>query len=78
MTDTDLKTLLERAQSWPEAARHELLAVANEIESELKVQDYLATAEELEVIDAAIATIDAGQIATDAEVEAAFRKFRRE
>jgi hypothetical protein len=73
---TNLKDLLERVESWPEAAQDELVAVANQIESELQSQDYLATREELRIIDAAMASIDAGEVATDAEIKAAFAKFR--
>jgi uncharacterized protein YecE (DUF72 family) len=54
MTTTDLKNLLERVQTWPEEAQDELVAVANQIESELQGRDYLATHEELRIIDAAI------------------------
>lgn len=73
---TNLKHLLERAQTWPEEAQDELVAVANQIESELKSRDYLATQEELRIIDAAMAAIDSGEVATDAEIKAAFAKFR--
>jgi hypothetical protein len=76
MTATDLKSLLERAQAWPEEAQDELVAVANQIESELRGSDYLATQEELRVVDAAMASIDAGETATDAEIKAVFAKFR--
>ena len=76
MTTTDLKNLLERVQSWPEQAQHELVAVANQIERELQRPDYLATREELQIIDAAIASIDGGEVATDVEIKAAFAKFR--
>jgi hypothetical protein len=76
MTTTDLKSLMERVQTWPEEAQDELVAVANQIESELQGKDYLATREELRIIDAAMASIDAGEVATDAEVEAAFARFR--
>jgi len=76
MTATDLKDLLERVQTWPEEAQDELVAVAKQIESELQAQDYLATREELQVIDAAMASIDRGEAATDAEIKAAFAKFR--
>ncbi len=75
MTATELKDLLERVQAWPEEAQNELVAVANQIESELQ-GDYVATQEELRIIDAAIASIDAGEFATDEEVAAAFAKFR--
>jgi hypothetical protein len=76
MMTTDLKNLLERVQSWPEEAQDELVAVANQIERELQGRDYLATREELLIIDAAIASIDAGEVATDVEIKAAFAKFR--
>jgi uncharacterized protein YecE (DUF72 family) len=77
MTATDLKNLLERVQTWPEEAQDELVAVANQIESELQGQDYHATREELQVIDAAMASIDGGEVATDLEIKAAFAKFRQ-
>jgi hypothetical protein len=76
MTTTDLKNLLERVQTWPEEAQDELVAVANQIESELQGRDYLATREELRIIDAAMASIDRGEVATEAEIAAAFAKFR--
>jgi hypothetical protein len=76
MTATDLKNLLERVQAWPEEAQDELVAVANQIESELQGQNYLATQEELRIIDAAMTSIDAGETATDAEVRTAFARFR--
>ena len=77
MTDHDLKSLLQRVQSWPEAAQDELVAVVSRIESEVHGGEYVATDEELRIIDDAIASIDAGEFATEAEVEAAFAKFRR-
>jgi hypothetical protein len=76
VTTTDLKNLLERVQAWPEEAQDELVAVAKQIESELQGQHYLATRDELRIIDAAMASIDAGQVATDVEIRAAFAKFR--
>jgi hypothetical protein len=76
MTVTDLKTLLERVQSWPEEAQDELVAVANQIESELRGRDYLATRQELQIIDAAMTSIDGGEVASEAEIKAAFARFR--
>ena len=73
---TDLKGLLERVQTWPEEAQDELVAVANQIESELRAESYLASREELRIIDAAMASIDGGEVATDEEIKAAFAKFR--
>ena len=76
MTVTDLKNLLERVQAWPEAAQDELVSIANQIESELRGEDYQATQEELRIIDSAMASVDAGESATDAEIKAVFAKFR--
>jgi predicted transcriptional regulator len=76
MTETDLQNLLARVRNWPERAQDELVAIAHEIESELQ-GDYIATQDELDAIDAAMASIDAGEAATDEEVEAAFAKFRK-
>ena len=53
------------------------MSIANQIESELQSQDYVATRDELRVIDAAMASIDAGECATDEEIAGAFAKFRR-
>jgi predicted transcriptional regulator len=74
---TNLKELLERVESWPEAAQNELVAVANQIESELQGGDYVATREELEIIDAAMASIDAGETVSPAEIKALFAKYRQ-
>lgn len=77
MAVTDLRDLLHRAQSWPEEAQNELIAIASEIENELSGGEYLANQEELKIIDAAMAAVDGGEVATEAEIAAAFAKFRR-
>jgi hypothetical protein len=74
---TNLKDLLERVESWPEAAQSELVAVVNQIEGELRGGDYIATREELEIVDAAIASIDAGETVSPAEIKALFAKYRQ-
>lgn len=74
----ELKDLLDRVQSWPESAQDELVSIANQIESELQASDYVATRDELRIIDSAMASIDAGEHVTDGEVAAAFAKFRHE
>ena len=66
-----LKQMLERVQSWPEADQAELAEYAKEIESR-RGGDYHATAEELQAIDEA----DRSGVASEEEVEAAFRTFR--
>jgi predicted transcriptional regulator len=75
MTARELKDLLERVRAWPEEAQNELVAVANQIENELH-GNYVASRQELEAIDEAVASLDAGEFATDEEVQAAFAKFR--
>jgi len=77
MTAADLKNLLERIQTWPEEAQNELVAVAAQIESELQGDGYTATQNELQVIGEAMASLDGGEFATDAEVAAAFAKLRK-
>lgn len=72
-----LANLLERAQSWPEGAQEELENLAREIEVELGKGIYRATPEELAGIDRGLRAADAGQFATDEEVEATFAKHRR-
>jgi hypothetical protein len=74
---TRLKELLERAETWPEAAQQELVQLGAEIEGELQAGDYQATPEELAAIDEALEQVARGEVASEAEVEAAFRTFRR-
>ncbi|MBR0874171.1 hypothetical protein JQ633_27685 [Bradyrhizobium tropiciagri] len=58
MTAADLKDLLERAQSWPKAAQDELLSMARKIEDELRLNRHVASTDELQITEAAIASID--------------------
>ena len=50
-------------------------------DGELQGDEYVATPEELQAVDAAIASIDAGEIVSAAEIKAVFtndrRRFRR-
>jgi hypothetical protein len=73
-----LEETLARARARPEQAQDELAEIALEIEAELAAGDYHATPEELEAIDEALEQVARGQFATQEEVEAAFRTFRRE
>jgi hypothetical protein len=71
-----LKELMQRAERWPEQAQEELARLGEEIEEELRGREYEATREELRAIDEAIAEIERGDVATEAEVRAVFAKFR--
>lgn len=72
MTTKQLKTLLERAETWPEEDQDELAQLARDIKAR-RSGVYRATPEELRAIDEA----DQGGVASDEEVQAAFTKFRR-
>lgn len=69
-----LKDLIRRVETWPEEAQEELVRLGLELEAERSANAYVPTVEELAAIDEA----DASGIATHAEVEAAFARFRRE
>ncbi len=69
------KRLLERVSSWPEEDIEKLEEAAREIEA-LRSGEYHAGEDELRAIDEAIAQLDRGEVASDAEVKAAFAKFR--
>jgi hypothetical protein len=68
-----LKDVLERVPSWPDEAQEELAQIALEIEAAFRGGVYQATEDELRAIDEA----DRSGNATEREVEAAFRAFRR-
>jgi hypothetical protein len=67
-----IKQIIERVASWPEEDQEELAEIAREIEAR-RSGVYKATADELRTLDEA----ERSGIATDEEVEAAFRSFRR-
>jgi len=75
MTAQELKTLIERVASWPEAAQQELAQVAREIEADIG-ETYTATPEELEGIDRGLRAADQNRFATDEQVEAVFARHR--
>lgn len=67
-----VKNILEHVASWPQEDQEELAEVAREIEAR-RTGVYKATVDELRELDAA----ELSGIASDDEVEAAFRAFRR-
>ncbi len=66
-----IKELLEHVVSWPQEDQDELADLARDIEAR-RTGVYRATSEELKSLDEA----DRGGIATEQDVEAAFRSFR--
>jgi len=63
---------LEWVEVWPEEAQEELAAIAREMDAQLTGGGYRATVEELEALDEA----ERSGVASEAEIEAAFRTFR--
>ena len=63
---------MEWVEVWPEEAQEELAAIAREMDAQLTGRGYRATVEELEALDEA----ERSGVASEAEIEAAFRTFR--
>jgi len=72
MTKEQVKAVLDRVLTWPRERQEELAEIALEIEAALGDGVYHATPDELRAIDDA----EASGVASDYEVEAAFRTFR--
>lgn len=72
-----LSAILERVETWPEAAQEQLAEVALEIEQDLSGA-YKPTLAERAGIERGLADARAGRFATDEQVEAALAKFRQE
>jgi hypothetical protein len=68
----NVKEILKHVETWPEEDQEELAEVARDIEAR-RTGVYHATTEELRALDEA----EQSGIASDDEVEAAFRSFRR-
>jgi hypothetical protein len=67
-----VKQIIERVASWPEEDQEELAEVMREIEAR-RSGVYIATADELRALEEA----ERSGVASEDEVEAAFRSFRR-
>jgi hypothetical protein len=70
-----LKDVLARAEHWPASAQDKLVKAALEIE-QVQDADFELTAEDWKMIDDRIAGSARGEIATDEEVEAVYKKYR--
>lgn len=74
MTSEQLKAVLERVRTWPRERQEELAAIALELEAEFGERIYHPTLEELQALDEA----ERSGVAEQADVEAAYKAFRRE
>lgn len=73
MTKDEIIAILGRIPTWPLERQRELAELALEIEAETDAEPYIASVEELAVIDEALAN----GTALSEEVEAAFARLRR-
>jgi hypothetical protein len=76
MTAKKLKDVLQRIETWPEAAQAELAELALEIDAELGNGEYTATPAELAGIDRGLKAAREARFATDRQVEELFKKHR--
>ena len=72
MNKDDVRAVLSRVLTWPAEAQRQAVATLRAIEEEWVSGDYHATPEELRAIDDA----DRSGVATEDEVEAAYKTFR--
>jgi hypothetical protein len=72
--NSQLKSILERVESWPKEDQEELVLFALEIEVR-RHGSYHASADELYALDIALEAVADGQIATDEEVDGVLSKF---
>ncbi len=77
MTVRTLKEVMQRAETWPEAAQEELADIALEIEAGLQAGVYHSSPEELAGIDRGLKAAHEGRFATNEQVDALFAKHRR-
>jgi predicted transcriptional regulator len=72
-----LSQALKRVEAWPAEAQNRLAEIALDIDAGLRDVPYEPSDEELAGIDRGLHDVAEGRFATEAEVEAAFAKFRR-
>ena len=75
MKTKELTAILERVESWPEAAQRQLAEIALEIEQDLG-GEYHPTPAERAGIERGLADVRAGRYATDEQIESALGLFR--
>lgn len=74
MTKEQLEAVFDRVRSWPESRQQEAIGLLLAIESETGV--YELSAEEQADLEEALAEMDRGEVATEEEVNAVFRRPR--
>jgi hypothetical protein len=74
---TSLGKILERAESWPEDARHELEKLAQDIEAELSKGAYSTSASELAGIDRGMRDVTDRKFVSAEQIDKALGKLRQ-
>ncbi len=78
MKTKQLTEALARVENWPPEAQDELAELALELDASVHGGEYRPTREELEGIDRGLRAAAENRFASDAQVDEAFAKFRRQ
>ncbi len=72
----NLKDMITRAETWPEEAQEEAVAMLQAIEAEI-AHPYELTEDDRNAIDRGLEDVRRGKIASDEEVSRLFARYRR-
>ena len=76
MTNDQIDAIFDRAREWPERYREDAARFLLAIDRD-RAGVYELSEEEARDIDAALAEVERGEVASDEEVQAFFAQFRR-
>ena len=76
MTKEQIETVLDRVRTWPASRQEDAAAILLAMEAE-ELGAYQLSEEERADIEAALAEIAEGDVASDAEVAKVFGRYRR-
>lgn len=76
MTNEQIDAVLERVRTWAERRQEDAVRLLLTMEAE-EIGPYRLSDEDRADIEAAIEEIERGEVATDAEVEKVFARYRR-
>jgi hypothetical protein len=75
MTKSQIEAVLERVRTWPASRQQDAALILLAMEAQ-ETSPYRLSDEERADIEAAIAEIDRGDVASDEEVAAVFNRYR--
>jgi hypothetical protein len=76
MTEEQLEAIFERVRAWPASKQQDAVELLLALESQGQ-EPYVLSADERADAEAGLAELDAGKLASEAEVAAVFDRFRR-